>query len=110
MSARREGSVGRGFRGLLVEYMLKFETIDAMSNESDIYNAWSQVIKLLMLLHVNQSKHISLPRAPILRYIIASQDTLSRQLPKTRLQELTSKECFPRVSLDNKLPRQLIMP
>jgi hypothetical protein len=36
MSARREGSVGRGFRGLLVEYKLKFE---AMLHESDIYNA-----------------------------------------------------------------------
>lgn len=39
MSARREGSVGRGFRGLLVEYKLKFEATDAMLHESNIYDA-----------------------------------------------------------------------
>jgi hypothetical protein len=39
MSARREGSVGRGFRGLLAEYKLKFEATDAMLHESDICNA-----------------------------------------------------------------------
>ena len=39
MSARREGFVGRGFRGFLVEYKLKFEATDAMLHESDIYHA-----------------------------------------------------------------------
>ena len=39
MSARREGSVGRGFKGFLVEYKLKFDATDAMLQESDIYHA-----------------------------------------------------------------------
>jgi hypothetical protein len=39
MSARRERSVGRGFKGLLVECKLKFEATGAMLHELDIYNA-----------------------------------------------------------------------